>query len=59
MNTHILKHNETGLYVAKAGRGSSYTNNIKHAEKYNSKDEAINDSCIESEYPVLIAKEIE
>lgn len=42
-----------GYYVALSGNKSSYTRNINYIRFFKSKDEALNNICIESEAVVL------
>ncbi len=51
---YLLKKQGKNLYVAKPGRKKAYTNSIKCAQKFSTKEEAIVNSCIESEYPIDI-----
>lgn len=41
-------------YVAINGYKKSYTCSLKYAKKYNTFEEAKNDSCFEGEYPVKL-----
>ena len=52
---YLLKKTGRNLYVAKPGRHNSYTNSIRHAEKFSTKEDAIKNSCIENEFPVEVS----
>lgn len=57
----ILKDKRTGRYVAdqRKRQGSSFTNNLKFAKVYPTKEAAVNDSCRESEYAVSLEEEMD
>lgn len=54
----VLKRKEDDKYVAKdfirSISGSSYTKSLRDAKKYDSKEQAIIDSCVENEVPIQI-----
>ena len=51
--TYILKRTDQGGgYVAPSGSKNSYTRDPLKAKRYDSKKQAIADSCIENEVPV-------
>lgn len=54
----VLKRTEDGLYVAKPEivqlSGNSYTRHLMHAKKFNTREEAVADSCVENERPIQI-----
>lgn len=50
----VLKRKEDGKYVAKTFTGSSYTRSLVLAEKFPTKENAIENSCIENEVPIQI-----
>ena len=54
----VLKRKEDGKYIAKDFirqiSGSSYVYSLKDAKKYNNREEAVADSCVENEVPVQI-----
>jgi hypothetical protein len=42
---YVLKRNEDGAYVAQPGSASSYTNNIRAARKFPTREAAQADAC--------------
>ena len=50
----VLKNKENGKYVAKSGAQHSYTSYFKNAEKFETREKALENSCKESEYPVKV-----
>ena len=57
MNKYVLKNIDKdsrycNKYVAIAGRKHSYTSTILYMQKFNSIEEAINGSCVDSEIPI-------
>ena len=56
----ILKDKRTGRYVADQNKrqGSSFTNNLRYAKVYSSREAAVNDSCQLSEYAVSVEEEM-
>jgi hypothetical protein len=54
----VLQRIEDKKFVAKSENtqmtGSTYTSSLRNAKKFNNKEEAIADSCIENEVPVQI-----
>ena len=49
----VLKRRGDGLYVGKIA-GHSFTKQLRFAEKFENKEEAVKNSCPENEYPVQI-----
>jgi hypothetical protein len=48
----VLKRtSQGGGWVAKPGSRCSYTLNLENAQKFNSSEEAVQNSCIENEKP--------
>ena len=45
-----LRKYEGGHYVAKKGSYNSYTNTLKYARNFPTREEAEADRCVESEY---------
>ena len=43
------------MYVAKSGSASSYTTSLLRAEKFETYDLAVKNSCVENERPVKLA----
>lgn len=52
MTKYVLKAINGRGYVAKNGYRSSYTRVLSLAQKFESKENAIANACIESEFPV-------
>jgi len=42
---YIIKKHHGGLMVANPGRKSSYTNSLKHAQKFETKEQAEKNAC--------------
>ena len=52
---YLLKRTDHGGgYVSENGHKASYTNNLRYAKKYHTKEQAENDRCIENEVIVLL-----
>ncbi len=49
---YVLKKVRKNLFVSKPGREKSYTSKLEYAQKFNTKEEAIQGSCILNEYPI-------
>lgn len=49
---HVLKHRETGKFVARSGMAHSYTKKAEDAQTFDTREEAERNSCPESEVPV-------
>ena len=45
----VLKHNETGKYVAPAGSQHSYTAKLEEARQFPTREAAEADRCVDSE----------
>lgn len=54
---YVIRRKKDGLYVTKPGSKSSYTTQLENARPYNTKEEAVEDLCVESEY-VMDVKDI-
>lgn len=50
----VLKRTSDGKYVAKTGLPYAYTTSLRTAEKFETKEAAVANSCIENERPVQI-----
>ena len=50
----VLKRTNDDKYVRKSGGQHSYTTSIIHAQKFETEQMAIDNSCVENEYPVRI-----
>jgi hypothetical protein len=50
--TYLLKNTETGKYVAKPGSARSYTTKVENAQTFETREQAVKDSCVENETPV-------
>jgi len=49
--SYILIRKSDGKMVAKSGMENSYTTSIFNAQLFETREQAINNSCIENEYP--------
>lgn len=47
----VLRRTKGAGWVAKAGSRGSYTLNLENAQKFNTSEEAVQNSCIENEKP--------
>jgi hypothetical protein len=52
---YVLKHTETGKYVAPPGRDKSYTDRLEEARVFTTQRQAEKNRCVESEVVVAIA----
>jgi len=60
MGKFLLKRTDRGRgWVSKPGRKNAYTNNIQHAQKFSSIQEAEEHSCTENEIVVPMEQEID
>jgi len=49
MEKYVLRHNETGKYVATPGSNWAYTAKLENARTFATREEAERDRCVECE----------